>query len=101
MQMMRTSLRHFRISKLQKEKFKQNKMWDFTVRGWRVADIEGIEDLFQDDSAVESQKVVKDLKYDDMLIGKAVYMQCVLITPRCMVLGLGDRTLKYDLLLFG
>ena len=76
-------------------------MWDFTVRGWRVADIEGIEDLFQDDSAVESQKVVKDLKYDDMLIGKAVYMQCVLITPRCMVLGLGDRTLKYDLLLFG
>ena len=67
MQMMRTSLRHLRMSKLQKEKFKQNKMWDFTVRGWRVADIEGIEDMFQD----ESQKVVPD-----MLIGKAVYSVC-------------------------
>lgn len=69
------------------------------MRGWRVADIEGIEDLFQNESAVESQKVVKDLKYDDMFIGKAVY---VIIKPLCIsilkTLSLVYRTLKYDLL---
>ena len=32
LQMKRTSMRHLRLSKLQKEKMKQDKMWDFTVR---------------------------------------------------------------------
>lgn len=64
MQLMRSSMRHLRLSKLHKEKVKQNKMWDFTVRGWRVADITGIEDLFQDTSSSEPQRVVKYLKYE-------------------------------------
>ncbi|KAK3754178.1 hypothetical protein QZH41_020604, partial [Actinostola sp. cb2023] len=68
MQLMRTSLRHLRLSKLHKEKVNQNKMWDFTVRGWRAADITGIEKLFQNKSAIESQQSVKSLKYDDLLI---------------------------------
>ena len=33
MQMSRTSLRHLRLSKLQKDKMWHEKMWDFTVRG--------------------------------------------------------------------
>ena len=68
MQLMRTSMRHLRLSKLHKDKVKQNKIWDFTVRGWRVADISGIEDLFQQKSSVEPQRAVKDLKYKDFLI---------------------------------
>ena len=46
MQLMRTAMRHVRLSKLQKEKTKLNKMWDFTVRGWRVVDITGLEKEF-------------------------------------------------------
>jgi hypothetical protein len=68
MQLMRTSMRHLRLSKLHKDKVKQNKIWDFTVRGWRVADISGIEYLFQNKSSVEPQRAVKDLKYEDLLI---------------------------------
>ncbi len=45
--MSRTLLRHLRLSKLQSEKMKQEKMWDFTVRGWRVADVTGMEDNFR------------------------------------------------------
>ena len=75
MQLMRTSLRHLRLSKL--HKVKQNKMWDFTVRGWRVADITGIEDLFQDESTFESQQVVKNLKFNDMLIAKTLVVTVV------------------------
>ncbi|CAB3983671.1 Hypothetical predicted protein [Paramuricea clavata] len=56
MQISRTSLRHLRLSKLQKEKIKQGKMWDFTVRGWREADITGIEHHFNEKEAVEAQK---------------------------------------------
>ena len=48
MQIMRTSLRHLRLSKLHKEKLKQEKVWDFTVRGWRAADTSAIEEYFQD-----------------------------------------------------
>ncbi|CAB3996393.1 Hypothetical predicted protein [Paramuricea clavata] len=70
MQLMRTSMRHLTLSKLHKDKVKQNKIWDFTVRGWCVADISGIEDLFQYKSSVEPQRVVKDLKYEDLLLIK-------------------------------
>ena len=68
MQLMRTSMRHLRLSKLHKEKVKQNKIWDFTVRGWRVADISGMEDLFKEESSTEPQRAVKDLKYGELLI---------------------------------
>lgn len=68
---MRTSLRHLRLSKLQKDKARQGKMWDFTVRGWRAADTEGISQLFKNpDTATLPQKEVKDVKYEDIKIGK-------------------------------
>ena len=70
MQISRTSLRHLRLSKLQKEKIKQGKMWDFTVRGWREADITGIEHHFNEKEAVEAQKPVKKLVFKDTKIGK-------------------------------
>lgn len=70
MQLMRTSLRHLRLSKLQKEKALQGKMWDFTVRGWRAVDTDGIAYLFQNpDTATKPQKEVKDVKYEDTKIG--------------------------------
>ena len=54
---------------------KQEKMWDFTVRGWRVADVTGMEDNFKDKAkAVEPQKEVKDLKYEDTKIGRLLYV---------------------------
>lgn len=66
MQMARTSLRHLRLSKLQKEK-----TWDFTVRGWRAADITGLESYFQDEKAsVKPQRLVKDVVYKDTKIGE-------------------------------
>ncbi|KAK3745425.1 hypothetical protein QZH41_010249, partial [Actinostola sp. cb2023] len=69
MQVKRTSMRHLRLSKLQKSKVKQGKMWDFTVRGWRAADITGIEDMFDDPvNTSESQKDVSKLKYEDTKI---------------------------------
>lgn len=75
MQIMRTSLRHLRLSKLHKEKMKQEKVWDFTVRGWRAVDITGIEDLFKDKkSAVDPQGDVADMKYSDTKLGK---MMCI------------------------
>ena len=75
MQMSRTSLRHLRLSKLQSEKMKQEKMWDFTVRGWRVADVTGMEDSFKDKAkAVHPQKKVKDLTYEDTKIGMLLYL---------------------------
>jgi hypothetical protein len=72
MQLMRTSLRHLRLSKLQKDKVSQNKMWDFTVRGWRVADIEGLEKDFQSttEMALEPQGCVSKLTYEELCIGK-------------------------------
>lgn len=71
MQLMRTSMRHLRLSKLQKDKLKQGKMWDFTVRGWRLADITGIEDLFKESAtANEPQKDITILKYEDTKIGE-------------------------------
>jgi hypothetical protein len=74
LQMKRTSMRHLRLSKLQKEKMKQNKMWDFTVRGWRVADTDGLEELFSNkDTAATSQKEVNALEYKDTKIGKYMY----------------------------
>lgn len=73
MQLMRTWLRHLRLSKLQKEKLKQNKMCDFTVRGWRVADENGIERLFKNkETAIDPQKDIKTLKYEDILIGMII-----------------------------
>lgn len=63
MQMSRTSLRHLRLSKLQKDKLKQEKMWDFTVLGWRKADITGLEDqLKQEDLVLKPQREVKSLR---------------------------------------
>ena len=70
MQMSRTSLRHLRLSKLQKEKMRQEKMWDFTVRGWRVANVTGMESNFDEVEALKSQREVKKLKYEDTKIGK-------------------------------
>jgi hypothetical protein len=70
MQLKRTSMRHLRLSKLQKDKMKQMKMWDFTVRGWRLANVVGIENLFlARETAVEQQRKVNTLKYKDTKIG--------------------------------
>ena len=74
MQIMRTSLRHLRLSKLRKEKLKQEKIWDFTVRGWRAVDLNGIEDYFRDPStAVEPQSKVSTVKYEDTKLGRFCY----------------------------
>ena len=73
LQMKRTSMRHLRLSKLQKEKMKQNKMWDFTVRGWRIANTDGLEELFSNkDTAAISQRKVNSLEYEDTKIGKHI-----------------------------
>lgn len=73
MQLKRTSLRHLRLSKLQKEKVKQGKMWDFTIRGYRAASTEDIEDLFEDAAtAVLPQRDVRQLTYDDTKLGKII-----------------------------
>ena len=70
LQMKRTRMRHLRLSKLQKEKMKQNKMWDLAMRGWRIADTDGIEELFSNkDTAATSQREVSSLKYEDTKIG--------------------------------
>ena len=70
MQMKRTRMCHLRLSKLQKEKMKQNKMWDLAMRGWRIADTDGIEELFSNkDTAATSQREVSSLKYEDTKIG--------------------------------
>lgn len=74
MQIMRTSLRHLRLSKLHKEKLKQEKIWDVTVRGWRAVGTNGIEDYFKDPStAVEPQSEVSTVKYEDTKLGKFCY----------------------------
>jgi hypothetical protein len=70
MQISCTSLRHLQLSTLQKEKVLQGKMWDFTVRGWREADISGIENHFNDKEAVKPHKLVKKLEYKDAKIGR-------------------------------
>ena len=44
-------------------------MWNFTVCGWRVADISGMEDLFTSEAAIKPQQSVKSLKCDDLLLG--------------------------------
>ena len=49
----------------------QGKMWDFTVRGWRVADIKGIEELFKEPAtATEPQRDITTLQYEDTKIGE-------------------------------
>ena len=71
MQIMRTSLRHLRLSKLHKEKLKQEKVWDFTVRGWRAADTSGIEEYFQaPKTAAQPQGEVSKMKYKDTKLGR-------------------------------
>jgi len=70
MQLARTSLHHLRLSKLQKDTVKQGKMWDFTVRGWREADIAGMENLFEDPkTATTQQQDVKTMTYAETKIG--------------------------------
>ena len=77
LQMKRTSMRHLCLSKLQKEKMKQNKMWDFTVRGWRVADTTGIEELSVRRILLQHhRKKVHSLKHEDTKIGKHTYKDC-------------------------
>jgi hypothetical protein len=67
-------MRHLRLSKLQKEKLKQGKMWDFTVRGWRVATTCDIENLFGgEQTAVLPQRKVRKLQYEDTKIGEAYF----------------------------
>ena len=70
MQMSRTSLRHLRLSKLQKAKTKQEKMWEFTVQRWRVADVSAIESNFDDEAlSMKPQRDLKDLIYEETKIG--------------------------------
>ena len=74
MQLKQTSMRHLQLSKLQKEKLKQGKMWDSTVRGWRVATTCDIENLFKDEqTAVLPQREVRKLQYEDTKIGEAYF----------------------------
>jgi hypothetical protein len=79
MQIHKTSLKHLRLSKLTKDKTKQNKIWDFTVRGWRVAEVSGIEDLFDKQETAKAQQTnVGKLKYDDIKIGKYIDLEGVI-----------------------
>ena len=71
MQIMRTFLRHLRLSKLHKEKLKQEKVWDFTVRGWRAVNTSGNEKYFQDPkTAAQPQGEVSKMKYKDTKLGR-------------------------------
>ena len=72
MQLKRTSMRDLQLSKLQKEKLKQGKMWDFNVRGWRAPTVCDIEDLCRNEqSAALPQREIQKLKYEDTKIGKS------------------------------
>ena len=49
-------------------------MWDFTVRGWRVATTCDIENLFGgEQTAVLPQRKVRKLQYEDTKIGEAYF----------------------------
>jgi hypothetical protein len=68
-------MRHLRLKgesqtgKTQKEKVEQGKFWDFTVRGWRVANVTGIDDFFEKkETALNPQKEIATLKYEDIKI---------------------------------
>lgn len=77
LQMEITSMHHLLLSKLQKEKMKQNKMWDFTVRGWRIPDTGGLEELFNSkDTAATSQRKVNSLEYEAPLLCVSTYRDC-------------------------
>jgi len=81
MQVKRTSLRHLRLSKLQRSKLKQGKMWDFTVRGWRASDISGIEEMFDHvDETTKPQRDLSELDYVDTKIGELFSLQFTLKT---------------------
>ena len=62
-------MRHLLLSKLTKDKTKQNKIWDFTVRGWRVD---------KQETAKAQQMDVGKLKYDDIKIGKYIDLEGVI-----------------------
>ena len=70
-------MRHLHLSKLTQDKKKQNKLRDFTVRSWRVADvadITGIENLFSKLETAKAQQMdVEEPKCNDINIGKYVY----------------------------
>ena len=79
---------------------KQEKMWDFTVRGWRVANVTGMEDSFKDKAkAVEPQKKVNDLKYDDTKIGKLLYICIIIGSFKEMWLSLSINSILFVCLL--
>ena len=81
--LMPTSLRHLRLSKLQKEKSKQGKLWDFTVRGSWVADTTGLEEFFESrETAAEPQQSISSFEYKDVLIGTL----CFMLLSSCLVL---------------
>jgi hypothetical protein len=84
-------MRHLRLSKLTKDKTKQNKLRDFTVRGWRVAEVSGIEDLFDKQETAKAQQIdVGKLKYDDIKIGKYIDLEGVIQKG-----GTSDLTIPY------
>ena len=71
MQIMRTSFKNLRLSKLHKEKLKQEKVWDFSVRGWRAVNTSGIEEYFWDPkTAAQPQGEVCKMKYKDTKLGR-------------------------------
>lgn len=65
-------------------------MRDFTVRGWRVANVEGIEELFANPkTAVEPQKDVKIITYEETKLGikkNTIVLKILLIMQNCTYL---------------
>ena len=65
----------------------------FTVRGWRVADVTGMESTFDEVEAVKPQREVKKLEYEDTKIGKFCVLNSLTerinFTSQLVRLGLG------------
>ena len=50
------------------------KMWNFTVRGLVIPNVDGIEDLFNSkETAEEPQRSLKEVKAQDTLIGRCIH----------------------------
>ena len=49
-------------------------MWNFTVRGLVIPNVDGIEDLFNSkETAEEPQRSLKEVKAQDTLIGRCIH----------------------------
>ena len=60
------------------------KMWNFTVRGFVIPNVNGIEDLFNSNETVEEpQRSLKEVKAQDTFIGRCIHSFSLPLLYRC------------------